>query len=280
MDMEDIVFSSSLALSGEESEDLSEFSTVSSWDTIEDQEDRTGYLSRQGLAAVIRYEDRENRGSPYQENSDFSAQNLELNRQTRHHMRIMREYFQEPIFEPYLKSSTERSKSTQQVEKSLNWIETVELELGQLFRQEFFHKERFNLKKLEEEGEETNLIFSNLNQQRDLLNPSSQIGGLNYALCCKGNLYLGKVKLSFGPKIALQSGLSFGRKDVGIGFTYAFNENIKKRESSVGLSLSASKGIFESSVATNFSKQGTEYTLVAYVNKPFDAFSLNAKLQV
>ena len=105
----------------------------------------------------------------------------------------------------------------------------------------------------------------------------STSGKLNCSLSCKGDLDVGFVHISLGPKISLQPGVSFGRIDFDMSL--GWNESSSGKGIGIEVSLLASRKNFNSNIATNFSKHGREHTVAAGIETPFDAFTLGVQSQ-
>lgn len=84
----------------DEAESVSEQSDGLSWPSnssltsLADNEDRTSYLNRQGLSAIVEREDQETQGMVYQEEQhpECAAQIEKLQREARHHIHVVNRY--------------------------------------------------------------------------------------------------------------------------------------------------------------------------------------------
>jgi hypothetical protein len=249
----------------------------SSFTSLADDEDRTSYLTRQGLSAVLECEDQQHQGLVYQENIEYAPQLKRLDRETKHHVKVVKNYFIEPTLKMFddgigLPCSVE-NVSVKQLEKSLRWLETIDPELGQSCRQELLsdHKDRFEMEKLESEkvdlealieSRETNLTSSESNQRYQHQQASS-LDNLTCVVSGKIDWYWQSIGVKFGPQIRLERG---GSSSFNLGFTCTFDQTNTNREGGVAVSLSGNKGHLETAVESRLSKKGSEHKFTAQVN--------------
>ena len=251
----------------------------SSFTSLADGEDRTSYLIRQGLSAVLEWEDQVNQGLVYQEHEhpEYTPQIERLYRETRHHIKMVNTYFKEAaktrIRELTDSPSIERTVGVKQLEISLDWLEMFDPEAGSSYRQNLLsnHTNQYKIDKLEAEladleavmeNEETNLTSSESNQRYEHQQPST-LESLHCTMSCTAYKAWGPIRAAFGPQIHFERG---GSSSFNLGFLVSFDQSNTNRESGVALSFSTNKKHVETGVESRFSKKGSEHTVIAQAN--------------
>ena len=270
----------------DETESASEQSDSLTWPshsslaTLADGEDRTSYLIRQGLSAILAWEDQVNQGLGYQEHEhpEYRPQIERFYREERHHIKVIDTYFSEAVGARHSELNgyppLERTVGVKQLEKSLDWLEMVDPKAGSNYRHELLsnHTTQYEIDKLEAEqasleavmeNEETNLTFSNSNQQDEHHQQVSTLKDLHCTMSCTAYKAWGPIRAAFGPQIHLGPGVSFS---FNLGFIVSSDQSNTNRESGVALSLSANKKHVETGVESRFSKKGSEHTVIAQAN--------------
>ena len=258
----------------------------SSFTSLADNEDRTSYLNRQGLSAILEREDQENQGLVYQEQQhpEYTPQIERLEREARHHIKILDRYcIQAPLLnirELAGYSPHERTVGVKQVERSLDWLEMIDPEAGSSYREQVNSNSQYEIDKAElayfeavTENQETDLTSSESNQRYQQQQPST-LENLHCTVSCTAYKAWGPIRVALSPQIHL-GGES--KPSIHLGLDVNFNQFNTNRKGGVEISASARKGGCEVGVESNLSKNGMKHGYTAKFDRPS---GLNAGVQV